>query len=124
MLSVLMLATVGFSVSRHYCLGMLKTERFYAPAEKCAGEDEHHHESEESIVMDCCADEFFAVPGLQVQSQVQENALHTIAFIAPASFQIPLKVDVLANNQEFLPPSNAPPKYGRDLLIHIQRFLI
>ncbi len=119
-----MLSTVGFSVSRHYCLGMLKTERFYAPAEKCASETEHNHQEEEGITMNCCADEFFAIPGLQVQSQVQKEAIHSIAFIAPYSFQIPLKVEALSNNQEFLPPSNAPPAYGRNLLIRVQRFLI
>lgn len=130
-LSILVLLTsvVGVSVSRHYCLGMLRHEHFFTPSERCAAEkvmDCHHeYDGNNSIAPDCCEDEYIAIPGLEVESQVKENGLISIvsAHLVHAYFS-DHNTPPYSTPQYWEQAPNPPPLLGKQILVLHQRFTI
>lgn len=80
---ILLWAGAGFSLSRHYCLGMLIEESFYIEAESCSNEELHHNDFAEkskgecdvyeSTHLPCCNDEWISVASVQVESAQSQN---------------------------------------------------
>jgi hypothetical protein len=110
-------------------MGMLKHEHFFSTAEVCAAEQMmhcHHEEGDDAVfIPNCCEDEYIAIPGLDVESQLKEHS--AVSFVpapfqpnpfiyrAPMAAQAPLSWDYAPN---------PPPLPGRQLLVQQQRFLI
>ncbi len=126
MIAVLLFSSMGFTVNRHYCMGMLMDESFYAWSDACGMDAEDSCEKPgESIDMGCCDDESLVFNGVEVISFIKkqlELAPSFLAFlpnnISPSDFQTSLYEEL-----SFFPPPEPLP-YGRDLLVQVQRFLI
>lgn len=128
---MLLFATLGFSVSRHYCLGMLVKERLYAPtpvhcdmAEKATCQKTP---SGEHLGHNCCDDEFWAIAGIAV-THIPEPSFS----IETPSEQAAALPPVLVQHQDWLfahhcfteQNTGPPPPSGREILVRHQRFLI
>ncbi len=76
LIPVLLWSGAGFSLSRHYCLGMLEEESFYFEAESCQPEAHYKSESKSNACnlstinshKDCCDDEWLIVAQVEVAS--------------------------------------------------------
>ncbi|WP_143764623.1 HYC_CC_PP family protein [Owenweeksia hongkongensis] len=126
LIGILLFSTVGFSVSRHYCMGMLMDESFYSISEGCevaTGDDCDN--PEESIKTDCCDDENLIFAGIDVISIIKKQLDFTPAlpevFSPNFAFTIPQNTDYKLLS--FFPPPEPLP-YGKNLLVKVQRFLI
>ncbi len=130
MLAALMVSTLGFSVSRHYCMGNLVDEQLFAFANDCCEEKDDHCGCDENHQDDdCCDDETLIIEGLQIQSfQPKELAVdfskslelnpivQVNTILAPTTYSL-LPTHYFSSS----PPS---PPSGRDILVCHQRFLI
>lgn len=128
--TTLLLSSIGFSVSRHYCLGMLAEESFYhLGSESCGMTQDACDTTDNQMSTHCCEDQNLSIPGIQVQNRIGEDD----ADIAENSDSLPscsvTEIDIDArfkNAIGFVP--HAPPEghhpSGKDILIHYQRFLI
>ena len=114
---------MGFSVSQHYCLGMLKSESFYSPADKCA-----NHQNQDSCApkefqfeSNCCKDQNLNIKALEFKRfsnlEFVSLAKPLGVTILPYSFK-----DANAKQPLFKDHLNLPPP--KKLLITIQRFQI
>jgi hypothetical protein len=70
----LLVSSVGFSVSRHYCLGMLAEESFYHLGNESCGMIDECDASGNHLSTHCCDDENLAIPGIQVQERSNEDS--------------------------------------------------
>lgn len=76
LIPVLLWSGAGFSLSRHYCLGMLEEESFYFEAGSCQPEAHYKSESKSEACdlstinshKDCCDDEWLIVAQVEVES--------------------------------------------------------
>ncbi len=126
MIAVLLFSSVGFSVNRHYCMGMLMDESFYSLPDDCGMQTNDTCEKPaSSIDMGCCDDENLAFAGIDVISSVKKQLSFSPANVAP------LRVSLAALSQQnsnhtksFVFPPPEPLPYGRNLLVQVQRFLI
>lgn len=71
-------AGAGFSLSRHYCLGMLVEESLYFQSESCQADVDNHQDkdcSEDAFVdhQSCCDDEWLNVSNVEVQKQNERD---------------------------------------------------
>lgn len=126
MLGILLFSTVGFTVSRHYCMGMLMNESFYGLSESCGMQvDDDCDNAKESIRMNCCDDENLVFAGIDVISIVKNQLDATPAFIAhfPIIDNLFQEQSTSYEHLSFFPPPEPQP-YGRNLLVKVQRFLI
>lgn len=148
---ILLWASLGFSVNRHYCLGLLKTESFYHPAATCAmHEDGDEEESNEHgpascalhqdvpqepsnpedyqwlLELDCCQDEWISVAPLEIESGVHK-------LVAAPQILTALAADLLLSSnttEEVTQPSHSyfenrgPPRSLSFFLALWQRYLI
>ena len=127
MIAILMLSTLGFSVSRHYCMGMLVEESFYSPSDGCS--DMSEDDCGSGFEMDdkgCCDDETLAVEGIQVISFLKKQVEFSPVIIYPSglcAFQSLPEDQNTYQKLSFFPPPEPQP-YGRGLLVKVQRFLI
>lgn len=69
----LLWAGMGFSVSRHYCLGMLKSESFYTQADYCQEKKSPDHQNNESCSWNCCDEEWLSVAPVEVERTAQKE---------------------------------------------------
>lgn len=143
MVPILLWAGAGFSLSRHYCLGMLVEENFYYEAESC-GMDEldasiqnHNSDCDDEIIADhdsCCDDEWINVSSVQVESNpkaseqisVQELSVDPSPKVLKGSFcgefdQV-LKADYLDHGPPLI-KGELNPKLS-EYLAEIQSYLI
>ena len=127
MIAILMISTLGFSVNRHYCMGMLVEESFYTPSAGCTDMDEDDcSTSFQSEEKGCCDDETLAFEGIDVLSFVKKQLeVSPIAanFSATLPFQNWIETQNTYQKISFFPPPEPQP-YGRNLLVKVQRFLI
>lgn len=106
-------AGAGFSLSRHYCLGMLVEESFYFQSETCDMHRSSDSNCTDSIVIeekDCCDDEWLQVEGIQISKTVDSETKVPIIPIEPnktlkGSFCGQEEIIIQAN---FLDPSRVP----------------
>lgn len=125
-IGVLLFSTVGFSVSRHYCMGMLMDESFYGVSEGCGMiADDDCDNNKESIRMNCCDDENLVFAGIDVISIIKNKLDAAPAFIAhfPIVDNVFPDQNISYEQLSFFPPPEPQP-YGRNLLVKVQRFLI
>lgn len=118
---ILLLATTGVTMHKHYCMGRLKNVSFYEEAHSCmklAGMDD-------SCPMDCCKDtsEEFRIDDLQTTSfdftlQTQYHLLWTSSL----TVDLPL----LAFESRFFLQSHPykPPLIVRNIPVQVQSFLL
>lgn len=125
----LLVSSVGFSVSRHYCLGMLAEESFYHLGNESCGMTDDCDASGNKLSTHCCDDENIAIPGIQVQKRTNEDIGFAVSELdvslihkAHGSDSLP-KLNHTSTPKAHAPPDQLSPK-GRDILIHHQRFLI
>lgn len=126
MIGILLISTLGFSVSRHYCMGMLVDESYYAPSDGCGMQmNDHDDTTHDELSTGCCDDENLVFQGIDVISSIkkQVDVPPSLVFSLPcidldASLQSPHYSDL-----SYYPPPIVQP-YGRDLLVKVQRFLI
>ncbi len=126
MIAVLLFSSVGFSVNRHYCMGMLMDESFYSIADGCGMEsDDTCEEPAESFDLGCCDDENLALAGIDVISFSKKQKDLLCVNIVQQSFTYVAAQPQTTNRKPFtfFPPPEPLP-YGRDLLVQVQRFLI
>ena len=127
---VVLLSSIGFSVSRHYCLGMLAEESFYHLGnESCGMLSSDCASTEESLDAHCCENQNLSIPGIQIQDRLDDNkdlidqeqaiVFSNNTFNSRLIIFSPEIHSRLAN----APPENSLPR-GKDLLIQNQRFLI
>ncbi len=119
---------MGFSVSRHYCMGIMVEENFYLITDKCDMDtDDHCPAPKQHLQNNCCEDEIISLPGINIVKKSSNDArenplvpdwrlflLTTIIFKAPL---LGYKVSI---------PIPSPPFTftERNILIEIQHFLI
>lgn len=150
MLPALLWSSMGFSVSRHYCLGLLKSERFYFSAATCAmqadtGEDHLDGEADHGACLmpklpiedkpypedyqwledlDCCESEWLNISPVEIEKLSTELKLEK----SSPSIGTPVLslVNILpALNQHSLPVFTVRPPPKRQLLLSLwQRYLI
>jgi hypothetical protein len=141
MIPTLLWAGMGFSVNRHYCLGMLKSEAFYSNAAPCselvstevAEKCEKENLEACEIIEDwsCCDSEWLNVKAVQVlvlkdkaSSQMDER----LPISAPLFFFALVKLNSLSSavpQVKLYRPYPVPWFYnGKDILIKVSRFLI
>lgn len=87
LIPILLWAGAGFSLSRHYCLGMLVEENFYYEAESCGMEsltndfDNHSSECGSEAFEDhtsCCDDEWINVASVEVETSSKNSVDQSI----------------------------------------------
>jgi hypothetical protein len=120
-------AGMGFSVNKHYCLGMLKAESFYVPAEKCymAPAESTCGNFEKIATPDCCQDETLSIAGINFQRIVDEVSEKVLAktSLAIVFFQDHLPNALLKKDASwYLLAQHIPPPLN--LQIQFQQFLI
>lgn len=123
LIPVILFTSIGFSVSQHYCLGMLKSESFYTPAETCAiHESEGRCEkSQNSCKSNCCEDQNLTIAGLEFK-RIHEQQVKDLFLAA-----LPVKLKVaqfFKTNTGQKPVKNLDLHPPENLLISYQRFLI
>lgn len=126
LVGILMFSTVGFSVHRHYCMGMLMDESFYTMTESCGDEADNHCETPSNhIKSGCCDDENLVFSGIDVISIVKKQ-LDVGPVIAALIPSVSNSVEPQSTDYKllsFFPPPEPQP-YGKNLLVKVQRFLI
>ncbi len=126
MLILLVAASLGFSVNRHYCMGHLVAERFFAMPDGCGADNDNHCNDEgQLLTMGCCENESLIFEGIDILSTAEQDLLSFE--INPASGLPQFKPLVALphaqiNYRNFI-RGHAPPG-GKPLLIRYQRFLI
>lgn len=125
----LLFSSLGFSISKHYCLGMLKDVSYFGLPEKC-GSKAHSCESFKSQYQykhSCCLDETQVFPAIPVVKTDEKDFSLFPAF----SIQIYLAENPsdyhssdfhLKNKRKFAPPEKPIPP--NNIRIENQRFLI
>ncbi|MEQ9262397.1 MAG: hypothetical protein RLP14_04460 [Owenweeksia sp.] len=132
---ILIFATAGFSVSRHYCMGMLVEESFFDWDSGCSDQtqgvchlQDAHHDKDDSLKKNCCEDENLIINGIQVLSFSKHSIsgnLNPQFFTAFLYSYLRIPFSQLLDSYTF---SNAPPdllkRSGAEILVWVQRFLI
>lgn len=125
MIGALLFSTVGFSVSRHYCMGDLVDESFYHIPQECGlDNDDHCGGDDEHFSKNCCEDENLVFEGIDVLTTQQDHFNPIAAAILTSPYAIVGSVEKHISKNTF---PNAPPppaESGRQILIRVQRFLI
>lgn len=118
----LLWAGAGFSVSRHYCLGMLKSESFYTQADFCTSHSKPDSQ-QERCDSDCCDEEWLSIDAIEIERSVQDDTDISIPNL------VLFKAD-LNGLVKFLNKTESPPTYLTNLLLtrpdlaQLQRYLI
>ena len=125
----LLVSSVGFSVSRHYCLGMLANESFYFLGDESCGMDDGCESSDLHLSNHCCQDENLAVPGIEVKNRADhEEQLLNPSQVSTAIIAEELVPDLNHSLDSKDHLANAPPSQfhpsGKDILIRHEQFLI
>lgn len=128
---------MGFSLSQHYCLGMLVEEHLYHDGSSCEIEmladdschnDDHNQEQICSSMNGCCKDVWIQVDQVQIVSLLDAPTSIALASFEEATsalaFRMPFNLsDEGTQNIRFKPPP-LHPKGNTQYLVDIQRFLI
>lgn len=139
LIPVLLWAGAGFSLSRHYCLGMLVEENFYYEAEACESKIE---QSEDDCLVsnqhtgfsiehdDCCDDEWLNVPQVEVKN-ISEDKNKELPLPIELEPQQPIELLVQATSPEVILKENIDPRINTShkpglsqYLAEIQSYLI
>lgn len=128
LIGAVLFSSVGFSVSHHYCMGMLKSEKFYSPIEKCASESSHLCEMPQGDHFDhgCCDSDFIAIPGISFVKNLKDDNISFIQF-EPLLFQSEFEAIIIPEfirNDNFDPHERHYSHSGASILVLQQRFLI
>lgn len=132
LIPTLLWAGMGFSLSRHYCLGMLVDEAWYYVSESCERHSDFELKTEscrENIEesLTCCSDSWLSVAALSIQSSSQKElsskCISTSHYLKPNSGAI-INTPYAASEIDFLKKSSPPLTEGTDILIQYQRLLI
>lgn len=123
---VVLFATVGFSVSRHYCMGMMVEESFYSPAHSCEMEtfDEHHDGDTDHFKKNCCDDEQLIIPGIEVVNKGGVKSFDLTKSLALLQSDKNYSEPVFENLDYTYTQYFPPPDEDQNLLVLYQRFLI
>lgn len=135
LLLALLLSNVGFSYSAHYCLGMLKSERYFGWTEGCqmaepACNDPDEYCQDNSEIKecafeapDCCDTEVVALAPLQVEA-AQENPKSQEEPASAAAYfpEVQNHRNTFAEIIDFIVPP--PNRLTQPSLAVLQRFLI
>ena len=127
LIGILLFSTMGLSVSRHYCMGMLISESFYSPSNDCGMDiyDSCNNTDEVIFTAGCCEDENLVFKGIDVISvfKKQLDNTHT-ADLQNLTIQLDLTPQSNRYSELSYYPPPEPKPYGTDLLVRVQRFLI
>lgn len=134
---ILIWASMGFSLSQHYCLGMLVEEHLYHDGASCEFEmvaKESCHEDPADIdqvctaMNGCCKDVWIQVDQVQIVSLLDAPSSITLPNFAVPSSLISFRECYLESNSGLSGTQFKPPplnsKGGTEYLIDLQRFLI
>lgn len=146
---VLLWSGAGFSVSRHYCMGMLKSESFYQPAHSCTMKAEPAMASADCdgnscsapelpatpsnpedyqwmLELDCCQNEWLSIPGISIEKTTQhEQNITAPALVGLAQNFSRTEFSPFATSADFpLYSDSSPPLPTAVRLALHQQFLI
>lgn len=118
---ILLMATTGVTMHKHYCMGRLKNVSFNEHAQSCmklAGIDD-------SCPMDCCKDtsESFKIDDLQIAGyDISLQTNYHLLWQNSFNLEIPelLALDIIRVNQF----QYKPPLIVRDIPVQVQSFLL
>jgi len=127
---IVLWAGMGFSLNRHYCLGMLVDEAWYFVSNEC---QPHHTEEKKSCEESfsssdsCCSEQWLSIAGVSISSQALEgNGYETkqldnnlLALKKPLILPVSSLAKIGKHNS-----SNGPPLPIKEIVIEYQRFLI
>ena len=130
LIPIVLWAGMGFSLNRHYCLGMLVDEAWYFVSNDCQPHDTEKKQScKESISStdSCCSDQWISIAGVSISSQTPQGTNEYLDL--PNNTAIALKEPwILPNSYEAkigkLNSSVGPPLRIQEIVIEYQRFLI
>lgn len=125
----ILLSSMGFTVSKHYCMGMLKNVSYYSTAEKCSFEKLSCESEDEQVYSNfsCCYDQTLAIPGISIVKTDEKKVNLFPSFSISETLLSKSDLNFLTEFQirdfeKFAPPEHSP--YQRNIIIEIQSFLI
>lgn len=134
---ILIWASMGFSLSQHYCLGVLVEEHLYHDGASCEFEmvaEESCHEDSTALdqvctaMNGCCKDVWIQVDQVQIVSLLDAPSSIILPNFALPSSSISFTECYLESNSALNASQFKPPplnsKGGTEYLIALQRFLI
>lgn len=135
---VLLWAGMGFSLSRHYCLGLLVEEHLYHSEEVCEMQISKHSECHEEHAENhsgctqkdegCCKDVWLQVEGVDVINQVGNEWNGPLTKSAPAESTLSISFEFFPHFYTIKSASNPDPpgaiEGNSKYLASIQRYLI
>jgi len=138
MAPTLLWAGMGFSLSRHYCLGLLVEEHLYHSEEICELESSRHSDCHEEHADNhssctendngCCEDVWLQVEGIDVINQIESNWQIQLPLAVFAEFE-PVFTSSFTPHFYTIQSASNPDPPGATLgtsqyLASIQRYLI
>lgn len=127
LMSMLIFSTLGFSVSRHYCQGVLVGESFYNLGNaSCNSDKEDGCEDVCSYNFTCCGQQQLNIAGIEVLRSFhdsEEVKLPAQTPLAASAIHVAPLHHAALNPCSKIPPP-APPLSCREILVEVQRFII
>jgi hypothetical protein len=130
LIPIILWAGMGFSLNRHYCLGMLVDEAWYYVSDQCKPD---HNDQEVSCTESidefgsCCSDQWLSIGGLSINSYAQgkevskrinfKQICHTLLKIKPFRH-----LNEANHTKTWVGVD--PPILSQNIIIAYQRFLI
>lgn len=130
LIPIILWAGMGFSLNRHYCLGMLVDEAWYYVSDECKPNQNNQEAScTESIdeFGSCCSDQWLSIGGLSVNSFAQEKQVSKrINFKQLSHTLLKIKFFRYLNEAKHAKTwvGEDPPIFSQNIIIAYQRFLI
>ncbi|PTM06226.1 MAG: hypothetical protein DA405_00900 [Bacteroidetes bacterium] len=131
LIPIILWAGMGFSLNRHYCLGMLVDEAWYYVSDQCKP---NHNDQEvgctESIdeFGSCCSDQWLSIGGLSINSSSQDQEESKKINFKQISHALSNTTKPFLNLNEARQAKNWRhehlPKLSQNIIIAYQRFLI
>ncbi len=130
LIPIVLWAGMGFSLNRHYCLGMLVDEAWYFVSEQCSPEHSEAEDSPQENICSsfpCCSDQWVSIAGVSVNAQLVEDESENSLQLE--KHQAQLKEISQSPSYSFeesgtVKKSNGPPICIKEIVIEYQRFLI
>tara|TARA_R110001592_G_scaffold127450_1_gene339217 strand:- start:37681 stop:38106 length:426 start_codon:yes stop_codon:yes gene_type:complete len=130
LIPIILWAGMGFSLNRHYCLGMLVDEAWYYVSDEC---NPDHNDQEASCTESidefgsCCSDQWLSIGGLSINSFEQKHETSKRINFKQISLSV-LKSETVRFFKEVNHAKTwkdeGPPILSQNIIIAYQRFLI
>lgn len=119
---VLMVATAGITLNKHYCLGQLKSVSVFQEAESCMSKMEM---DEDSCPMECCDDtsEEYKLEEFKQVSFEHKFFTPELRLIAIITYYF-ANADVVTNSPNLSYSQYLPPLIDQDIPVMVQSFLL